>query len=237
MARDDDTARATPRPIGLEDSWHSSQEVSFNLLRDLGSEAPRQWRVEHVHHKTDRFDNTVRYASPPTLEDSLPRPLVRVLHDFLADRAAVPQMLSAPDLVLDLPNVVLGSMLIIMHKAKDGLQRIKVRFKRMVGEIGALILGSETGKPSAELCDHVAVRTILGLITPCLQLTSIDQATALRQPASVQTALALLERNRDEIAFYEQLLKRFVARGPAPQSGAVDGACLSREVPSGAFLN
>lgn len=217
MARTNPPAQATPHPIGLENSWRCSQEISINLLRDVGCALPRLWQVEQVLHRTRRFDNTIRYGTPQRIEDTFPKPLIRVLHEYLSGRPPTPQMLSAPDLIVDLSNLVLGSMRIVMHKAKAGTQRITVRFKRMVGELSGLVRSSSFAQPSAELCDDVAVRALLGLITPCLQLTSIDPATTRRQPAGVRNALAALDANRAEIGFYEQLLKRYVSRRPAPQ--------------------
>ncbi|KMW59726.1 hypothetical protein AIOL_004709 [Candidatus Rhodobacter oscarellae] len=216
--------------MGVEGSLVAEQELLITLQINASDQKRRDWTVRKVAHKTGAFENCITFRTPETLESAFPAAFAALVGRHLRESQARPNMLSLPDAFVELQDLVLGGMRIVFYKCRDGVQQAVVRFKRMVGTLRGLFRDLRYIDAADQVCDQTSLRALLGLIHPCLQLTSIDGETADSAPQSVGNALETLRRNRDELSFYEQLIKRYVTQR-ARRSAGIGPSGLEARIP------
>lgn len=148
-------------------------------------------------------NNEIHSVLAPKLADTICKHLERVSERH--------EVLSLPELVVELPGLSLSSVHIVVAQKQGGAQNIIFRFGNFVGGFNRALRNPLTFENSvADNNDRIATEVLSDIALPFLNLCrhpDIDGLPVQERVAKVHKRMA---EKADEIEFYIELVKRFV---------------------------
>ncbi|WP_074254536.1 hypothetical protein [Vannielia litorea] len=198
----------------------NSSQIAISLFRDTTT---NQWFVERVEFNLGATRTRTSFTVPQPLGQAFTaefleqlQPLLPTSHDrgLLADSQAH----------VAIAHLSLAGIRVAAQAAFDGIQKVWVRFQRAFGSVQAMLLPRHRTEQAAENALHyVAATALLDLLLPCLDMLRLDlPASAAPDLAAerVSARLGTLQAKKHDLEFYVGLLTRYIARSPAPETGA-----------------
>lgn len=215
------------RELGIEQSISDSSELLIQLSQSAEENNRKRWTVDFVRLKSKTIENAIRYRGNCSMHTAFPSEFVDFVQKYLNEQTEDKGMLSAPNAFVSLSNLVMGGMRLVIYRLSNNIRRATIRFKRVIGSLSCLIQSQDVHDSHETLRNDMALSTVLDLVSPCLHLAEFGDATDSRNTEGLQNTLERLRRNREELAFFEFLIKRYLSRKPnglKPAFGAAEPA-------------
>ena len=156
---------------------------------------------------SEAFTNRTVFHGSTKLVDVLSDHVVDVIENALRGIGPQRQLISLPNLMVQLPNLVLAKAQILISEMVDGAQNVIFRFMGFLGTLdGVLKHKTSTGTVANLTAERMAVRVLDDLALPLLNLVRHETSGSARNDRAHQN----LSDNAHEIEFRVELLKRFV---------------------------
>ncbi|MEL7097999.1 MAG: hypothetical protein AAGM84_04150 [Pseudomonadota bacterium] len=181
-------------------------------LRRRNPDGPHEVRT--VEHTQDGVNQRMSFAQVRTTAGVFHPNLAVLVEDAARRMGNERSAISSPDTIVSLPGLVLGRMYVSTPGAVGMADRnVMVMFRSVVGAFRCAFLedyGFDTA--TASLRDEIETKLLADIATPVLDLlTGLCDGSPPPSGASVLAArLERLSRDRDEIVFYLDMLKRYV---------------------------
>lgn len=197
--------------------------ITLILSRRLVGAKLQAWTIEGLTTSCQGFRWNLSYAASEVFADVMHPELVARLYDYLPKDGA-PRVLSAFDFVLDLPNLVIGRLMMTGLEVRDGVQRVRIAFQRVMGDLCGLFRSNRAPDIMKEANNALATRVLSELMMPLLNVIEAlpDTSSALSRD-QLNTMLARLKTQHHEMAFQFALMTRYVANANRPLPQVADG--------------
>ena len=192
------------------------------ILQRVDHTAPHE--VIAVEYRRAAIHHRIRFSDSSAPEDVFHAPLAQCLMRAISNLDGDTTIYTEPDLIVPLDGIALGRLRSISNTRRDGSQQLVIRFQNVVGCFQAAFL-DEFGLQPAELSPQEEIETKLlsDIARPMLDVLHVIETPVLPEGAreALDSLLHRLRRDRDEIGFYIELLKRHVQsserrKRPAP---------------------
>lgn len=199
---------------------HYGDALGRRLVLKLSRDPAGQVSVLACEVISSSFTNRTVFHGKSGLFDVLVDDLAAAVSRMLQALNGRRQVVSLPEFLLELPDLILSSVHMIVSEAADGAQKILLRFKRAFGHLGGALrarIGFDGPAPAA--AEEIATDVLADIATPLLNLCRAPAPNGLREEQRMYQAQQNLADRAEEIAFYAELLKRYVrgsAQQPAP---------------------
>jgi len=199
----------------------SRNSLSVILRRQASSAA---FQVVSLVFSRGALRHRMTLAQPTPPAELLQPELETVVARCIATLPAIRAVVTDPTFVKAMPGLVVARLRVMSLSDSDGMHQVVISFRDVVGAFqNALLPGF--GFEAAAQCHRDTIETMLlgDVAQPILDaLYALDQAPPDAVPHAALTArLDKLRETRDELCFYLELLKRYVASGPARRAAPV----------------
>lgn len=186
------------------------------MARERNPIEVRSCEVIGAHHR-----NRFTFPSHVTIDEVFVDQMAKGLQDCLASLSDRTEVVSLPNISIELPGLSLAKVNLITTKGEDGSLSIILRFKMLLGVISKAFrpeLGIEDSVP--DYTSHMSALVLTDIVMPMLDLCSIAENGILKNEAEFHGFMdTLIERSRD-VRFQAELIKRFVASGTSAEADA-----------------
>ncbi|MDF0601874.1 hypothetical protein P1J78_14100 [Psychromarinibacter sp. C21-152] len=188
-------------------------KLSISLTRDMETGA---WFADRIELDLGDARNVTSFSRPTPIASVFSAEFIEELTPFLPDSAEA-TMLVDSNAVLETPRLVLGSIRVAAHQPMHGIQHVVIRFRKALG-LAQSVLRPKHRLESATLTalEQSAGEALLNLLRPCIDLATVDGIDPSDERIGRQVAerLEMLSENKEELAFFSYLLKRYIENLP-----------------------
>ncbi|WP_339107046.1 hypothetical protein [Thioclava sp. GXIMD4216] len=204
------------------DGQHSHHEYGIVTLHLLRDDATGAWFAERIEMNLDNMRNQITFRQPEPLAGAFTSPFAEALIHYLPQNGDFSVSTNSHNLI-EIPGLVLGGMRIIAQRNVNGLQRVAVRFRNVIGEFQAVLsIKYRSEGQTLTTLEKGATDALLSLLIPCLDLAHVELDTFADADLPFKVALRLqtLTQKKEDLAFFTHMLRRYVEN--TPQMLAVD---------------
>ena len=139
------------------------------------------------------------------------------------------QVFSVPDFLVELPGVTLAKLHLVVAEARNGVQRIILRFQTFMGSLGRVLKANIGFEPTpAATSEVVSLAVLYEIAMPLLSLCNFNDIDACSDRERLAIAHQNLSERAEEITFYVELLKRFSVRSSPGRLSDIDSRPANR---------
>ena len=187
--------------------------ISIWFLRTVTEAGLSDWSVASLSISTETIHHDMRFAERRPARDMLAKPFISLMDDYLPEGTS-PVVLTANECVLEMPEAIMKGLRVTGQEVRHGTQRVLVTFRFFLGSMNAMFQPGHVPSVLGEVECALSTRTINDIILPALSLAVTEPSAAAKQyPGSheqLQARWEKLSAAQDEIAFYCDLISRFV---------------------------
>lgn len=188
-------------------------KVVLSLSRDLES---GEWFADRLVLDLGAAQNVTSFSRPTPLNSVFAQDFLAELRPFLPDGHDLSMHVDA-HAVLETPRAVLGGIRVVAHQANHGIQHVVIRFSKVLGTVSTILLPKHRAENATlTSLEQSAGEALLNLLRPCIDLASVSPLDAADKGIGDQVAMRLemLAENKEELAFFAYLLKRYIENLP-----------------------
>jgi hypothetical protein len=162
------------------------------------------------------FRSRTTFPDLSDIGDLLVPGVTKHIGSALSDISEGPQVISLPEMLIEIPGLVLSGAHILMSAAQDGTRNAIFRFKEFLGAVNQMFkieigFNGNLMEDNERLATNVLADICLPILNTCQQ---IDRATFSRPLVFPGNAI---RAKLAELEFQTELLKRFILNSGASQ--------------------
>ncbi|MER5172551.1 hypothetical protein WDB91_13235 [Thioclava sp. GXIMD2076] len=164
----------------------------------------------------ENMRNQITFRQPEPLESAFIASFAQALATHLPTGGEFSVSTNSHN-VIEVPGAMLGGMRIIAQRSVNGMQRVAVRFRNMVGQLQAILsIRHRSEGQTLTTLEKGATDALLSLLMPCLDLAhvEIDTFSDSDLPFKVALRLQALTQKKEDLAFFAHMLRRYVENTP-----------------------
>lgn len=194
-------------------------KVTLWLSRTDNGNGFESWKLERFVASSFSYNFSLAYNKDDRLTDVLRSDVVNAISDYLP-KSPGKHILTAFDFLLELPGVCLSRLTCTGQEARNGVQRVLLKFQRTFGELRSLFRPNRAPDFLKEADSGVSTRVLHDMLVPILNLVDSEPIQLANQSQEQINALVgRLTESRHDIAFYARLMSRFIANAHQPSPG------------------
>lgn len=191
---------------------HNEDMFSLTLIRD---QEDSTFKVVFIDIRQPNHRHRITLSKNNEIGTTLSSWLAVHVRELLARIDRSEMLISEPDAVLELPGLVLGRLKMLVHTSLKKVRQVIVRYTYFVGGIqSALKLDTHFEHPVVTKRDALSVAVLSDICNPAFEILSADVGDT-EDPLTAdrkKSAKRLMDR-KEELAFYVELLRRYVETG------------------------
>lgn len=189
---------------------NDSAVLNIWLIRTRDGSGLSDWKVDRVVLTARDIINTVSLKTHRAIDGFLKPEFAKALMTYLPVKET-DHVMTASDFLFETKGLALSCLRVTGHKIVDGVQRVMITLRRVVGGISNLFVAGNELCLLKEARTGISARLLEDIVSPVLNLVEFaPHRHSETAEERIVKCLDRLERNKYDLEFYAALITRFV---------------------------